>query len=250
MDTMTTLTAWEVNGAIGAGWRNWPALRKAVAAEQVMLTKAGVYTGEIDGYSGEQTRAARLAFAGQQPAPTIAPVPPVIVPASSSSVHPWPLQNDCDAFYGNPRGGGSGASAAWTATNLTHVRCPWTLHMDAITLHDIEIHRRCADSLTRVLNNIWDACGRDQSKIEALHYDHYSGSFNYRPKRGGSSLSMHAYGVAIDWDSEENEQHAQKHLFKSDSLIIVKFKEEGWAWGGDWIGSSIDAMHVQAARVH
>jgi hypothetical protein len=27
----------------------------------------------------------------------------------------------------------------------------------------------------------------------------------------------------------------------------VKFKEEGWIWGGEW--SPPDAMHVQAARI-
>ena len=72
----------------------------------------------------------------------------------------------------------------------------------------------------------------------------------YLPMRGGIALSMHSYGVAIDWDAEENPQHSAKHLFREDSLIVVKFKEENWVWGGDWGGSSIDAMHVQAARVH
>jgi hypothetical protein len=28
---------------------------------------------------------------------------------------------------------------------------------------------------------------------------------------------------------------------------VTKFKEENWIWGGDWSGSSIDAMHFQAA---
>jgi hypothetical protein len=31
---------------------------------------------------------------------------------------------------------------------------------------------------------------------------------------------------------------------------VIKFKEEGWIWGGDWLPGSVDAMHVQAARVH
>lgn len=248
-DSNAVLAAWEIDGPIASGWRGWPDLRKAVAAEQVVLTKAGFYTGEIDGYSGPQTQYARKTFAATQPS-TLPQTAPTVVPASTPSPHgPWPLQDDCDAFYGNPRGG-SGVSAAWCSTNLIEVKCPWTLHMDNITLHQIEIHRRCADSLARVLGAIWDACGQDQSKIEALHYDQYSGSFNYRPMRGGSRLSMHSYGVAIDWDSEENLQHSQKHLFQSDSLLVVKFKEEGWAWGGDWSAGSIDAMHVQAARVH
>jgi hypothetical protein len=212
MDSDVTLAAWEIDGAIAGGWRNWPPLRKSVAAEQVMLKKAGVYTGEVDGYSGPATRAARLALAAKSPDPQpVAPVPSpatIILPAHSA----WPLQADCDAFYGNPRGPGDAVSQSWYAANVTNVVCPWTLHMDAIKLHDIEIHRLCVESLTRVLNNIWNdpSVARDQAKIEALHYDRYSGSFNYRNKRGGSTLSCHAYAAAIDWDSEENAQHAQR----------------------------------------
>jgi hypothetical protein len=162
----------------------------------------------------------------------------------------WPLQSQCDAFYGNPRGTGGSYSPAWAAQNLTHVPCPWVLTMDNKPVPFITIHKKCADSLTPVLGNIWNAVGQDQGAIETLHYNRYSGSFNYRPMRDGYALSMHAYGVAIDWDAEENPQHSTTHLFQPNSLIVTKFKEENWVWGGDWSGASIDAMHFQAARVH
>ena len=61
---------------------------------------------------------------------------------------------------------------------------------------------------------------------------------------------MHAFAAAIDWDAADNEQHALRHLFQNDSLLVVKFREEGWIWGGDWSPGSVDAMHVQAARIH
>ena len=249
VDNVATLAAWEINGPIVSGWRNWPSLRIAVAAEQVVLTKAGDYKGDIDGYAGPEMRAARLAnhnsVTTMAPPPSLVSQPAVVLPGV------WPLQGAaCDAFYGNPRGPNGGVNQAWYAANVIHVPCPWELHMDAIKLHQIEIHKKCAQSLMSVLNNIWEACDKDQAKIEALHYDKYSGSFNYRPMRGGSNLSMHAYAAALDMDSEENAQHSQKHLFQDDSLLVVKFKEAGWAWGGDWSSGSIDAMHCQAARVH
>jgi D-alanyl-D-alanine carboxypeptidase len=162
----------------------------------------------------------------------------------------WPLQAQCDTFYGDPRGDGGTYSPTWAAQNLTHVPCPWVLVMDSQHVPFITIHRKCADSLKRVLSNIWDAVGQDQGAIETLHYNRYSGSFNFRPMRGGSALSMHSYGVAIDWDAEENPQHSTQHLFQPNSLIVTKFKAENWIWGGDWSGTSIDAMHFQAARVH
>lgn len=172
--------------------------------------------------------------------------------ASKSSSQPsvWPLQSQCDDFYGNPRGENESYSPAWAAANLVHVACPWVLMMGKQHVPFITIHKKCAASLTRVLNSIWDAVGKDQGAIESLHYNQYSGSFNFRPMRGGIALSMHSYGVAIDWDAEENPQHSSRHLFREDSLLVVKFKEDKWIWGGDWSGSSIDAMHVQAARVH
>lgn len=156
----------------------------------------------------------------------------------------WPLQTECPSFYGNPRDGG------WLQANTVDVPCPWPLHMDKLTLSHILIHKKCADSLSRVLSNIWDASGHDVTKINALRYDQYDGSYNFRVMRGGSALSMHSYACAIDWDAADNTFHSQRHLFTDSSLLVVKFKEEGWIWGGDWSPGSVDAMHVQAARIH
>lgn len=159
----------------------------------------------------------------------------------------WPLQSDCDEFYGNPRGLKGNYNPKWAADNLVHVACPWPLHIEKSPVPFITIHKKCAESLKLVLNSIWEACNKDFKIIDKLQYDVFDGSFNYRPKRGSSSLSMHAYGCAIDWDAAENPFHDRKHLFKDDSLLVVKFEAEGWVWGGRW--SNPDAMHVQAARI-
>lgn len=157
----------------------------------------------------------------------------------------WPLQSQCLAFYGDPRQG------SWLQANTIAVPCPWPLRMGNLTIPKILIHKKCAESLARVLNNVWDAAGKSLATIQTLRYDRYDGSYNLRNIRGSASaLSMHAFAAAIDWDAADNAQHAQKHLFQDDSLLVVKFKEEGWIWGGDWSPGSIDAMHVQAARIH
>jgi hypothetical protein len=157
----------------------------------------------------------------------------------------WPLQRDCLGFYGDPR------QPRWLQANTIDASCPWPLHMGSVAISHILIHKKCAESLTRVLNNIWEAAGKSLTTIRKLRYDVYDGSYNLRSIRGSASaLSMHAFAAAIDWDAADNEQHARKHLFQDDSLLVVKFKEEGWIWGGDWSADSIDAMHVQAARVH
>jgi hypothetical protein len=157
----------------------------------------------------------------------------------------WPLQSDCLSFYGDPR------AASWLQANTIDVSCPWPLHMGDVGLSHILIHKKCAESLARVLNNIWEAAGKSLSTIARLRYDQYDGSYNLRNIRGSAStLSTHAFAAAIDWDAADNEQHSLRHLFQDDSLLVVKFKEEGWIWGGDWSPQSVDAMHVQAARVH
>jgi hypothetical protein len=156
----------------------------------------------------------------------------------------WPLQSECRSFYGDP------SQAGWLQDNTVSVPCPWPLHVGSTPVSSILIHNKCADSLARVLNSVWEAVGKDFAKIKSFRYDIYDGSYNFRPKRGGSSLSMHAYACAIDWDAEDNAFHSAKHLFTDDSILIVKFKEEGWIWGGDWSPGSIDAMHIQAARIH
>jgi hypothetical protein len=155
----------------------------------------------------------------------------------------WPKQSQVKKFYGDP------ATKNFVHNNLIYIRCPWTLHMGKTSLNHILIHKKCADSLTRVLEHIWEDVDKSQKAIDHLHYDIFDGSYNFRKIRGGKGLSMHAYGVALDFDADNNEQHSKKHLFQHDDLITTRFREEGWTWGGDWKASSIDAMHFQAARI-
>ena len=176
----------------------------------------------------------------------IAPGGPIpMVPDIPELIHnKWPSQHTIWTTWSKP------GTTAWSNENLTDVKCPWTLHMDKISLQSIQINKKAAASLERVLNYIWVKAGSTQEAIEKLHYDRYSGSYNYRPIRGAHALSMHSYGLAIDFDDQENQQHAQHHLFQDDSLIVQAFKAEGWAWGGDWSRGSIDAMHFQACSVY
>ena len=182
---------------------------------------------------------------------TVAPVPAptIITPPQSITPVVWPLQADCNEFYGNP-GDTPAEWAVWEAANLVDISCPWVLNMDGVVVKQIRIHRKCAESLAQVLNAIWNATGQSQSAIETLRYNRFSGSYNQRPIRGGTMRSMHGFGAAIDWDAEDNEQHATVHLFQDSSLLVVKFKEAGWIWGGDWSPQSVDCMHVQSSRVH
>jgi hypothetical protein len=171
-----------------------------------------------------------------------------IVASGPNAATSWPLQSQCFEFYGDPRGNDS-YNPAWLAANIVPVLCPWPLFYGKQPEPFISIHKKCAASLTRVLNNIYATANKSNDAIHSLKYDQFSGSIAYRPMRGSSAISMHEFGCAIDFDDADNQFHDQKHLFQDDSLIVRAFKAEGWQWGGDWSPGSVDGMHFQASRV-
>ena len=156
----------------------------------------------------------------------------------------WPLQRDAVAFYGNP-------FKPNFMANLTHVACPWKFQTAFQAEGGLIIcHKKCADSLTRVLQKTWADIGQSQDHAHTLGYDVFDGSYVVRAMRGGTAPSMHSFGIAFDFDAAANQQHSMKHLFQHNTPLVDNFLAESWIWGGDWTPQSIDAMHFQAARVH
>jgi len=161
----------------------------------------------------------------------------------------WPLQSQCDAYYGNPRGRNGRASAQWEKANLVRVAPPFKMQFAGKPITSVSIHKRCADSLAKIFNNIWLASGKNQKIIDDWGVSVFSGSYNYRVMRGGNVLSMHAYGCAIDLDAPRNGFHDPTPHFAQVPQVLKAFEDEGWTWGGSWSGRSKDGMHFQAARV-
>jgi hypothetical protein len=160
----------------------------------------------------------------------------------------WPTQAECDAFYGNPRGPNGKPSAAWVKANLTTIPAPYRMTFDGRPVTRIQIHRKCADSLSRVLAGIWTASGHNQARIEEWGADKFGGTFNYRLMRGLDRLSMHSYGCAIDIDPARNGLGNPRGHLLDCPLVVAAFLAEGWVWGGHW-QTRPDAMHFQAARI-
>ena len=153
----------------------------------------------------------------------------------------WPLQRDCDRFYGNPRGANAGPSAKWESANLTLVKCPWVLRYAGKPVKGLRVHKKVAASLTKVLDAIWVRLGRSQAEIDRIGMSIYGGGYNFRLMRGGSSLSMHSWGCALDFDPARNGMGNSKPAM--DKRVVEEFEREGWEWGGHWK----DGMHFQAA---
>lgn len=72
--------------------------------------------------------------------------------------------------------------------------------------------------------------------------------FNYRLKTGGTALSAHACGCAIDINPRSNPfivsgkvlpagasyEPSRPGTLTADSALVVFMKRLGWVWGGDW----------------
>lgn len=156
----------------------------------------------------------------------------------------WPLQRNCNAFYGDPRGSGGKASPTWERNNLVTVSPPWKMYFSGEPVSGCRVHKKCAESLKRIFARIWERCGKSQAEIDRIGMSIYAGAYLFRKMRGGSSLSMHSWGCAIDFDPARNGLGNKNP--KMDRRVIEEFEREGWEWGGHW--TRTDGMHFQAAR--
>ena len=156
----------------------------------------------------------------------------------------WPLQRDCNRFYGDPRTSAGNASAAWARDNLVSVSPPWKMTFGGKPVAGCRVHKKCAESLKRIFARIWERCGKSQAEIDRIGMSIYAGGYVFRNMRGGRSLSMHSYGCAVDFDPARNGLGNKNP--QMDRRVIEEFEREGWEWGGHW--GRTDGMHFQAAR--
>jgi len=137
--------------------------------------------------------------------------------------------------------------------HIMRINAPYDMWMGDIKISKIAINKKCADSLSIILEKI----KRDTSALERKEFqlDQYGGAFNFRPIRGVSGkltvnkLSTHAYGAAIDLAPALNSLGAFYNPAKKmmPHEIISIFKSEGWAWGGDF-KTRPDCMHFSATQ--
>jgi D-alanyl-D-alanine carboxypeptidase len=153
----------------------------------------------------------------------------------------WPKQSQADAFYGNPRGKNAQVSEKWRAANLVAVKVPFKLRYAGKPVTTVTIHRKCAESLGRVFAAIWAASGKSQATIDKWGVSEYGGTYNYRLKRNSNTLSMHAYGCAIDLAPQRYPLGSTKAKFVPE--VIKAFADEGW------VNLPRDRMHFQAALI-
>lgn len=225
-------------GKTGVDGRSGPAYQRAVKAFQI----ANGLTA--DGKVGPLTLAALDPVPVKAPTavtaglPTYPAPPPVAVPVAGKNA--WPLQRDCMTYYGG------------VGLNQTTLVLPYPMKVawDKKTLiRKFSIHEKVHDSAARAFEKIANAY--DEKQRAELGLDLFGGCLNVRKMRGGSSYSMHSWGIAIDFDPERNTlkmTRSQARLAKPDCEEFWRIWEsEGWVSLGRH--SNYDWMHVQAARI-
>jgi hypothetical protein len=159
--------------------------------------------------------------------------------------NPWPTatRSALEAFYGKPG----------DESNLVSFTFPYPMYYLGRRVTSGRCHKKVKDSLLRVLTSIGDKWGDQRGIMEEA--EDYGGIYNYRNSRGSSSLSMHAWGIAIDLDADDNGMHTPWPTVADMPLeIMEKFAKEGWlAAGAFWTHKTVrhngyDAMHFQATR--
>lgn len=89
---------------------------------------------------------------------------------------------------------------------LTPIELPYPMRLAwdlKTTVKRMYCHKAIAQPLEAVFDEILQVYGLD--KIKELGIDLFGGCFNFRKMRGGSSYSVHAWGLAIDLDPVRNQ---------------------------------------------
>lgn len=153
-------------------------------------------------------------------------------------VNPWPRTDraSLEAFYGKPG----------DESNLTSFTFPYPMYYMGKRVLTSRCHYLVKDSLLRILGRVGDRFGHLPGVMEEAQ--DYGGIYNNRLMRGATStLSTHAWGIAIDLDADDNYLKAHWPTVADMPLeIIVEFVREGWYSIG--ASEERDAMHFQATR--
>lgn len=178
------------------------------------------------------------------------------------------IPHGCDqivATYGNPAGHNGNVNPAWEQENLVDFHPPYPFFYEGDSgntpMSRFVVHRLIVPDLTAILTDVYNAARQlvkenDGFGLTTAYYDTrtlevlaahrcnlFSGSYNYRNKRGQSVPSDHAFGIALDFDANHNAFGSQRGTLPD--WFIKAFTDRGWEWGGAWQGTDKDWMHFQ-----
>jgi hypothetical protein len=80
----------------------------------------------------------------------------------------------------------------------------------------------------------------EQGLDDKIHPEQYAGCYYPRFIAGTSTLSNHAFGLALDINAVENQRGTVGLI---DRGVVAVFEKWGFTWGGDW--AYTDPMHFE-----
>jgi len=117
---------------------------------------------------------------------------------------------------------------AWRARNLVTRRVP--------ILGSVTCHRALIAPLRAALGEL-----RRRGLSRLVDVGDYAGCYAPRRIPGSGTLSLHAWGLAVDLNASENPQGAKPTM---DRRIVAAFERAGFTWGGRW-PTAPDGMHFE-----
>jgi D-alanyl-D-alanine carboxypeptidase len=117
---------------------------------------------------------------------------------------------------------------AWRARNIVSRSVP--------ILGNVTCHRRLIAPLREALGTL-----RRRGLSRLVDPGDYAGCHAPRRIPGSGSLSLHAWGLAVDINASENPQGSEPTM---DRRIVRAFEDAGFTWGGRW-PTAPDGMHFE-----
>lgn len=179
-----------------------------------------------------------------------------------------------DEVFARMEGKSFGADCTVPREELRYLRL---LHVDAegrTMVGELVVHRNVADEVLDIFSQLYQA-GYPIRKMRLVDdydaddnascADDNTSSFNYRVIAGTSTISNHAYGLAIDINPFENPYCVwsmgvvspegssrfverslhEPYMIHADDLCYQLFISHGWSWGGAWAGDVTDYQHFE-----
>jgi hypothetical protein len=155
----------------------------------------------------------------------------------------YPAQSGVAAFYGPA--GGRDCTAGSVALPF-----PFPLAWDdSQRVSRFSCHARVAASLTAIFAEA--AAHYGETDFRRLRLDRFGGCYNYRPMRGGTALSMHSWGIAVDLEPLNNQLRWGKDRAAFARAEYLPFWAIVEAHGATSLGraKNYDWMHFQFAAI-
>ena len=105
----------------------------------------------------------------------------------------YPHEEDVSDFYGRP------------GCNQVSLDLPYKMKLSwnpQVSVSRMQCHKKIVKPLKQIFADTLEHYGIEE--IRRLRLDLLGGCLNVRKKRGGDSMSMHAWGIAVDIDPDNN----------------------------------------------